>query len=72
MPGVTGVARQFNYRLQSPYLLISLKMQMRSNMDNPRNIPDILDLLAPMARDIITPTREREKEGKRMREREGG
>lgn len=31
-------------------------------MDNPRNIPDILDLLAPMARDIITPKRERKRE----------
>jgi hypothetical protein len=37
------------------HLFISLKIHMRSNMESPMNIPEILDLLAPIALEIITP-----------------
>jgi hypothetical protein len=42
-------------------------MQIRSNIDRPRNMPEILDLLAPMARDIITPDKEEKRREKRVR-----
>lgn len=43
-------------------------MQIRSNIESPRNMPEILDLLAPIARDIITPE-VREKGERRKGER---
>ena len=43
------------------HLLISLNMQIRSNMESPMKIPEILDLLAPIALEIITPRGSRRK-----------
>jgi hypothetical protein len=53
-------------------LFISLNMQIRSNIDNPRNMPEILDLLAPIARDIITPEVRGKVERRKERRGRGG
>lgn len=61
--------KSINIREKCSNLFISLNMQIRSNIDSPRNMPEILDLLAPIAREIITP----EVRGKEEREnRKGG
>lgn len=47
-------------------------MQIRSNIDSPRNMPEILDLLAPMAREIITPEVRGKEERRKEKRGRGG